>query len=383
MPNNRSVLIVSPFFSPNTGGVETHLDDLVRGLCNRGHEVYVQTYSPITTPGVGWQSREDRDSLHIRRYFWPGGGFFHKVENSPILDFLYITPYLFLRVFLFMLRNHKKIDIIHAHGLNAALIANLIMRIFKKQFIVSIHAIYSNSNIGNTSPKIKSLLNKAKTVLTLSQASKKQLLSLGVEDKRLKVFRYWIDLDLFKPLPDKKTAKSHLGLDEKFTVFYAGRLIEKKGVKLLLDVAKSLPQINFIFAGSGPLQDYLEKESKKEPGNIRFIGRIENRDLSLFYNAAEILCIPSEYEEGYGRVAMEAVACGLPVVGSNLGGINEAVDSSVSILQKPEFQKLKDSILNLSENRDLYFRLQKECRPYAEKNFSEANINTILTSYEE
>ena len=52
--------ILTPFFSPNIGGVETHLDDLVNGLDKGGYKVYVQTYSPITTEGVAWKSYEKR-----------------------------------------------------------------------------------------------------------------------------------------------------------------------------------------------------------------------------------------------------------------------------------------------------------------------------------
>ena len=55
------VLILSPFFSPNIGGVESHLDDLVSALDKRKYKVFVQTYSPITTSNVVWESREKKE----------------------------------------------------------------------------------------------------------------------------------------------------------------------------------------------------------------------------------------------------------------------------------------------------------------------------------
>ena len=97
---SKGVLILTPFYSPNIGGVETHLDDLVEALDKKNFRVYVQTYSPITTEGVSWKSREEKGkNISIRRYAWFGKSLFHKIEKYPLLDFLYIAPYLFFRVF--------------------------------------------------------------------------------------------------------------------------------------------------------------------------------------------------------------------------------------------------------------------------------------------
>ena len=57
---NKGILILTPFFSTNIGGVETHFDDLVEALDDNGYKVYVQTYSPITTANVEWKSKEKK-----------------------------------------------------------------------------------------------------------------------------------------------------------------------------------------------------------------------------------------------------------------------------------------------------------------------------------
>ena len=76
------VLILSPFFTPNIGGVESHLDDLVSALDKREYKVFVQTYSPITTRDVVWEPREKKgDSIEITRYGWVGKNLFHKKWN--------------------------------------------------------------------------------------------------------------------------------------------------------------------------------------------------------------------------------------------------------------------------------------------------------------
>ena len=376
----KGVLILTPFFSPNIGGVETHLDDLVNGLDKGGYKVYVQTYSPITTEGVAWKSYEKRgNSIGIKRYKWFGRNLFHKVEKFPFVDFIYITPYLFLRTFIWLLFNKKKIDVIHAQGFNAAFMGAVFKGVFKKKLIVSTHAIYEIDKNSNTAKRIVRVLNKADKVLCLSKGSYNELISFGLSEKKLDIFKYWIDLEVFKPYKNNEF-RDELGIKNVFTVLFVGRLIDKKGIRVLCEVAKEIPDMNFVFIGTGPDEDYL-KEQEKKNRNIKFVGFVRNDLLYKYYNSSDVFCIPSQYEEGFGRVVMEAVACGLPVVGSNKGGIPEALDSSVSILIEPTVENLKREIEELYRNKDRYFKLKNNCRSYAERNFSEKNIELITKYY--
>ena len=376
----KGVLILTPFFSPNIGGVETHLDDLVNGLDKGGYKVYVQTYSPITTEGVAWKSYEKRgNSIEIKRYKWFGRNLFHKVEKFPFVDFIYITPYLFLRTFIWLLFNKKKISVIHAQGFNAAFMGTVFKGVFKKKLIVSTHAIYEIDKNSNTAKRIVRVLNKADKVLCLSKGSYNELISFGLSEKKLDIFKYWIDLEVFKPYKNNEF-RDELGIKNVFTVLFVGRLIDKKGIRVLCEVAKEIPDMNFVFIGTGPDEDYL-KEQEKKNRNIKFVGFVRNDLLYKYYNSSDVFCIPSQYEEGFGRVVMEAVACGLPVVGSNKGGIPEALDSSVSILIEPTVENLKREIEELYRNKDRYFKLKNNCRSYAERNFSEKNIELITKYY--
>lgn len=378
----KGVLIIAPTFSPNVGGVETHLDDLVAFLAKTGFQVFVQTYAPITTSGVSWKPKEVDKNVCIRRYRWFGKNLLHRIEKIPLLDFLYITPYLFLRVLMFLLKNNKKIDIIHAHGINAALMGIYFKKIFKKRLIVSIHAVYEIDPDSSTAKRISKILSYVDSVLTLSKASYNELISFGVDKKKMGFYRHWVNLKNFGPLNEKKELRERFNLSDKFTVLFVGRLTAIKGVRELVAVATSLSDINFIFIGEGPLSNFLKEESKKKI-NIIFLGKVENKELCKYYNIADLFCIPSQYEEGFGRVVAEAVACGLPVVGSNRGGIAEALDNSVSILMEPSVKNLENAILRLYNDRQLYVRLKENCRVYAERNFSENNALSIINSYRE
>jgi len=376
---NKNILLLTPFFTPNIGGVESHLDDLVNKLDQLNYKVFVHTYSPITTPNVKWKSNENiGKNIKIKRYYWFGKELFHKIEKYPFFDFVYLTPYLFLRTFFWMIFNSQKIDVIHAQGLNASLAGFALKLIFHKKLITSIHAIYETKPNSTTAKLMANILNKSDHILSLSKASEKELLSFGVEPKKLHVYKYWIQTKNFYPLNKTETRKQ-FKIDNKFTVIFVGRLIRKKGVRVLIKVAQNLPKINFIFIGTGPESNYLLEQKKYS--NINYFGRIANNQLLSYYNLADLFCIPSLYEEGFGRVVMEAVACGLPVVGSNKGGIKEALDESVSILTKPTFINLKNNINKLSKDLKLYKKIQNNTIIFAQKNFSDKNISLITKYY--
>ena len=374
------VLILSPFFSPNIGGVESHLDDLVSALDKREYKVFVQTYSPITTSNVVWEPREKKGgSIEITRYGWVGKNLFHQLENYPFLDFLYLAPYLLFRVFIFMSNRGREIDVIHAQGLNAGLVGVILKTIFRKKLVISLHAVYELDGKSLTSRAIAWIANRADKVLGGSKVIREQMSSLGVSQDKLGECKYWIDIDRFSP-KDSKEARKKNGINEQFTVLFVGRLIQKKGVKLLVDIAKELNQIQFVLIGNGPEEQYVEKSSKQNK-NIQFLGKIKNSELHEFYNSADIFCFPSLYDEAFGLVGMEAVSCGLPVVGSNLGGISEALDDTVSVLVNPTHENLKIAILELYENPDAIKVLKKACRNYALKNFSINNLKSITKHY--
>jgi len=375
----KRILILSPFFRPNVGGVETHLDDLCEYLRTRNHYVYVLTYQPLTTKARGLRV-EKRKNLEIHRVSWFGYNWFHKLEAYPLLDFIYLVIGLFFPSFFFLLKRKKEIEVIHAQGLSTAFIAKILSKVFKKRAVVSIHAIYSWRNGSLASQFGKWILSSFDSVLTLSKRSKAQLVRSGIAEDRIQVYTYWIDQGLFRPL-DKEGCKKRLGWADRFVVLFVGRLIKIKGINLLLEVAHKInPEISFAFVGDGPLRTKI-KEAALKNRNIVYIGEVDNPKLNLYYNAADLAVLPSQYEEGFGRVILEALSCGIPVLGSNKGGIPEALDESVGILINPIFKEIKNKIEFLYKNPEELKKLAHGCRNYALKHFSERNASVILESY--
>lgn len=369
--SKKGILILTPFFYPNIGGVETHLTDLVNGLNDLKYQVYVHTYSPLTTAGVTWKPKETIQHIHIYRYHWFGKNLFHKVEKYPFLDFLYLTPYLFLRTFFWMLANHKKITTINSHGFNGAVAGNMLAFIFNKKHITSTHALYDNSPNSLTAKLTSFVLNKTDMVLAQSLHSKNQLIKWGVSSQKISLYRYWIDPKNFN------NQKSNIS-QHKFKVLFVSRLIIKKGTRIIVKIAKKLPNVEFTIIGSGPESKYI---SQQKLSNINFIGKVDNNKLLDYYSTANVFIQPALYQEGFTRTIMEAVASGVPVIASNIGTIPEIVDNSVSILVKPTVANFKSAILKLSKDKKILNQMKKNCALYTKKYFSPANIKLITQHY--
>lgn len=373
------VLILTPFFSPNVGGVETHLTDLCDHLRMQDWVVNVLTYQPLTTRARG-PIREHNSKLHIYRVPWFGYGWFHVFESIPVIQFLYLTPGLLLATFFFLMTHKKSVGVIHAHGLTAALVARILKPIFHTRVVVSIHAIYNFSRVPQLAWLVQRILVGAERILALSEQSRQELISIGVPGERVACFTYWVDQTLFRPL-DKTACKNSLDLGGSFVALFVGRLIPIKGVDLIIDLARSFPlEARFVLIGDGPLADHI-RSAEPELANLRFIGRVPNADLPRFYNAADVVLVPSQYEEGFGRVILEAISCGTPVLASNMGGIPEAVNSSVAVLVEPTLEQMRTELLRLATQPGRLKQMANNCRGYAEANFGSPNAAKIVSAY--
>ncbi|MBU1200731.1 glycosyltransferase family 4 protein [Patescibacteria group bacterium] len=379
----QTILHITPFFSPNIGGVETHLADLISELDKLGYRTVTLTYSPISTPDVSWK-KEERvgHKAVIFRFSWLGFNLFHRFEKLPVLNFIYITPYLLVRSILWLIvHSNIKFKAVHSHGLNGAIIGIVLQKLFKiPRHIVSIYSTYDNVPTNNSFTKLMvHILNSTDKVLTQSRQSVSQLKVMGVGTEKLDLYRHWINLRQFKPL-NKKKLRQKMGVDEKFSILFVGRMIPPKGALLLAKAATSLSEINFLFVGNGSDYTTIKKMSETNR-NIRLLGNVPYKNLHLYYNLADVFCIPSLYNEGWGRVIMEALACGLPVVASNLGAITEVIDDSVALIVSPKLEAITESIKKLYVDHQLFENLRKNATKYAMTNFSAKSVRLITKYY--
>ncbi len=369
------VLQLTVHFSPNVGGVETHLSDLVAGLIKRNFKVFVLAYRPLMIKAP-WQVLEKSKNLTILRLPWLPG-FFYKLVGQPALEFLYLTPGLFL-VAPFVLIKERP-NVIHAHGLIAGFVGVFWGKIFGIRTVVSTHSIYDFPKSGMYYLLAKFIFGNASKTICLSNQSVKEIQRLGVSDEKIGRFTYWIDLDIFSRVVK---ARDSLGWKDGFIVFFVGRLVEIKGVRELLEASKLFNKsIKLVIAGDGPLRDEVQSFANSSSGRVLFLNRIDNTKLPTYYSGADVLIVPSTHEEGFGRVILEALACGTPVIGSRRGAIPEAMDESVGRLIDVTPENIAQVINELPKKPKLIKSWGTQARKLAVSRFSEKNIDEIINSY--
>lgn len=123
---------------------------------------------------------------------------------------------------------------------------------------------------------------------------------------------------------DKLAARSRFGLSpDKFTVLCAGQLQKRKGVLEFIQIAKALPEMQFVWAGDFSFgrisMDYelIKKAVANPPENVHFLGLVKHEDMNALYNACDVMLLPS-YEELFPMTVLEAMSCQTPVVVRNL-----------------------------------------------------------------
>ena len=160
----------------------------------------------------------------------------------------------------------------------------------------------------------------------MCQALKDTLVELAVPAAKITVLRNGVDTRLFHPV-DREAVRARLGLAGT-VLLSVGYLIERKGHDIIIRALPELPQARLLIAGEGPEERALRAlaQSLGVEGRVTFLGAIPQDELKNYYSAADILVLASS-REGWANVLLEAMACGTPVVATNVWGAPEIVQT--------------------------------------------------------
>ena len=180
-----------------------------------------------------------------------------------------------------------------------------------------------------------------------------------------------IDLEHFRPNDGEPRASSAPGHDGPIRVGYAGRLEPHKGVDVLVDAVAADVRLTLAIAGGGSGETALrDRITAEELGQrIHLLGPVDQADLPTFYRGVDVLSVPSlttpSWVEQFGRVAVEAMACGTPVVASDSGALPEVVDGAGLLVPPGDAPALRSALVEVGTDPELALRLRAAGRERA------------------
>lgn len=238
-----------------------------------------------------------------------------------------LLMYLGARGLVRRLRQEQDFDLIDAHyfypdGVAAALLA----REMGKPLVVTARGTDLNLIPRHALPRrqIAWAAGRAAAIITVCEALARPLLEMGVPESKICVLRNGVDLVAFRP-GDRAAARSALGVEGR-VLASVGLLIERKGHHLVIEALKDLPGTTLLIAGGGPDRAALEALARRlgVAERVRFLGELPQDRLAQVYGAADALVLASS-REGWANVLLEAMACGTPVVATDVWGTREVV----------------------------------------------------------
>jgi glycosyltransferase involved in cell wall biosynthesis len=160
--------------------------------------------------------------------------------------------------------------------------------------------------------------------LAVSEALREQAIARGYPAERTRVHYNGVDLERFRPGGEAR---------EPGLILHVGRLVDKKGTRVLIDALARLPGARLVVIGEGPLRGALERRAAG--AGVRFLGALPSAEVAAWMRRASALAAPSLTAadgdaEGLPNVVVEAAASGLPVVATRHSGIPEAIDDGIS-----------------------------------------------------
>jgi glycosyltransferase involved in cell wall biosynthesis len=388
------ICIFTETYYPVVGGGETQARLLAEGLVAENYQVMVLTRRTNTSQ----KSKEIVGGVEVYRL-------------SPVGHQHWKKWGLLFSAILALIRYRKKYDLILVSGFRviglAAVLTSLITRkicilkadnngemsgdfftgglskygLRKNSVLVSLFLILRNA-----------VLRRAHAFIALSSDLHDELIQYGnIPAHKIHHIPNCVDTSIFHPvnLSGKLEIRKNLGLPQKdVLVIYTGRLVSYKGLFTLLksweQVCKEHSNTSLLLVGGGSLdiynceddlRDYVQRNNLQDC--VSFIGEVQN--VSHYLQAADIFVFPTE-KEAFGISLIEAMACGLPVISTDVGGLKDIIVDKWNglMIQPREVHGLKHAITTLLDDSSLPLELGQKALETIKKSYS---VETVLQKY--
>ena len=342
---------VIEYFPPHIGGMEGHGLNLSFEQHKLGHTVEIFI-------GYGYENWED--SKYFRTYKAPLQflSLYSKIRRFWFNFWAYLA----------VKGHHKKnpYDIIHLHG--DFVEAYFGGKLSKKLDIPAVLTIHAGLNRRFLKPKNAKYFKNIGEIICVSQEIASDLKSIGVPENKLTVVSSGVYLIEFQTADENKIAALR-NQYSKPIVISIGVLRPKKGFKYLISAFKTIKEkfsgATLIIIGDGPDRVELEKQAK-DVGEIHFLGRQDHGRVVEYLKVADIFVLASIYEEGdregTSTSIMDAMAAGLPIIATNVGGTPYLIKNNVNgfIVNQSDTVELAEALLRIIDNEELCQKMSRQ-----------------------
>lgn len=314
----------------DAGGMNVYVRELARELGKRGLIVDIFTrWTDPTTPWIFPLSEQVR-IVHIK------AGPIAKVHKHDLFQYI---PEFVRRVQQFTEHEQHGYDVIHSHYWLSGVAGMRLAETWDIPHLTMFHTLARLKQQARPEERESSLrieyegriITNVDQIAVATPHEREQITRIyGISPQRMTVVPCGVDLQQFKPL-DRTQARASLGLNGKSVLLFVGRPDPLKGGELLIQAAQLLRQPATVVMVGGSLEgdpelERLQALARKQglDDKVHFVGAIPQEDLPRFYSAADLVVIPSHYES-FGLVAVEALACGTPVIATKVGGLQYIV----------------------------------------------------------
>lgn len=338
----------------------------------------LQKYFQVTVlvpMAIGAKEREILEGVEVIRYhYFP----IHKWESlcypgaivprikekkSRIL----LVPFLFLGLWMSLKRDLHKYDFVHVNWL---IPQGIIQCCFNKPYIITgLGGDVTSLNKGWIYKRKEKCLRKAQAITVVSNSLKNEIQKIYPAAQPT-VITMGVDT---KEYGKQNRIYNYFNESNKKKVLFVGRLVEKKGLRYLIQAMEGI-DADLIIVGDGPLREELVELSKAHNVNAEFLGAKAKEDLKIIYASADIFVVPSVAAkdgdmEGLPTVIIEAMASELPVIAYNTGGIADIIidEKNGFLLKERDVEGLREKINELIRNEELCTYISSQAKQTSEK----------------
>ncbi len=352
---------------PTYGGSGVIATELGKELARKGHEIHFVSYA-----------------LPFRLNNFVENVFFHEVEISSYPLFEFPLYSLALASKMAEVAEYENLDLLHVHyaiphAVSGYLAKQILRRKKDLKLITTLHGT-DITLVGlepSFLPLVKFSIEESDRVTTVSRFLKEKTLTNYNIDKEIEVIPNFVDTNLFKPI-DGCFFRKHIAPNGEKVLIHTSnfRQVKRVGdtIKILEIVNKEIPT-KLVLVGDGPERSECERMARHLGlwDNVKFLGKQDG--LVEILSSADIFLIPSQ-SESFGLAALEAMACGLPVVSSSVGGLPELVRHNETgyIAEIGDTDRMARYVLDLLGNDKKYELFANNSRERAVKVFDQAKV---------